>query len=48
MNNYIKSNPAFYQGFHFSELKVDSLDSSGIPLTYERLGSVYLKIEVNN
>jgi len=47
-NNYIKSNLAFYQGFKFSELKVDSLDSLGIPFTYERVRSVYLEIDNPN
>lgn len=47
-NNYIKSNHSFYQGFQFSELKVDSLDSLGIPVKYERGKSTYLEIENPN
>lgn len=47
-NNYIKSNLAFYQGFQFSELKVDSLDSLGIPIKFEKVRSVYLEIDNPN
>ena len=41
-NNYIKSNHAFYQGFQFSEIKVDSLDSLGIPVTFQRMETAAL------
>ncbi|MBI1835690.1 MAG: hypothetical protein HYR91_00340 [Flavobacteriia bacterium] len=41
-NDYIKSNRKFYQGFQFSELKIDSLDSIGVPITYKRVNTAYL------
>jgi hypothetical protein len=41
---YIKSNHSFYQGFDFSELKVDSTDLSGIPIAYQRVRSASLYI----
>ena len=44
-NSYIKSNKSFYQGFSFLEIKVDSLNSEGIPVKYNTLKSANLFID---
>lgn len=43
--NHIKSHSGFYQGFRISELKVDSLDSNGIPCSYKKLSTAHLYLK---
>jgi len=41
----IKSNHFFYQGFTFSEIKVDSLDSKNIPVKFKKVKSAVLYVK---
>lgn len=43
-STYIKSNRTFYQGFQFSNLKIDSLDSLGLPAKYQKISTANLYI----